>query len=77
MTDPTFVIEVCQNCASHQWNTRHNEEKYNNYFKMMATAIISRMPNAIIMRNQIPKEYVNYDCYSNLVPNEDPSNPYF
>jgi hypothetical protein len=77
MTDPTFVIEVCQNCHLHQWNTRHNEEKYNNYFKMMAAAIISRLPNAIIMRNQIPKEYVSFDCYSNLVPNDDESNPYY
>ena len=26
--DKTIVIEVCENCASHQWNTRHDEKKY-------------------------------------------------
>ena len=43
----------------------------------MATAIISRLPNAMVMRNQIPKEYVSYDCYSNLIPNDDPQIPYY
>ena len=76
-SDPIFIIEVCQNCAQHQWNTRHNEEKYNNYFKMMATAIVEKIPNAVVMRNQIPKDFMNYDCYINLVPNEDPNIPYF
>lgn len=23
-----FVIEHCENCATHQWNTRHNEALY-------------------------------------------------
>ena len=23
-----FVIEVCQNCKEHTWNTRHDESKY-------------------------------------------------
>jgi hypothetical protein len=27
----TFVIEVCENCRSHNWNTRHDENKYKNY----------------------------------------------
>ena len=27
----TFVIEVCENCRSHNWNTRHDEAKYKNY----------------------------------------------
>ena len=75
--DPIFVIEVCQIGAQPQWNTRIDEVKYNNYFKMMATAIISRIPNAMVMKNQIPKEYVSYDCYSNLVPNDDPQIPYY
>jgi hypothetical protein len=30
--DNTFCIEVCQNCRSHQWNTRHDENKYNQYY---------------------------------------------
>jgi len=27
-----FVIETCQNCKSHFWNTRHDENKYIDYF---------------------------------------------
>jgi hypothetical protein len=27
----TFVIEVCENCRTHNWNTRHDENKYKNY----------------------------------------------
>ena len=26
-----FVIEVCENCDTHRWNTRHDEEKYKGY----------------------------------------------
>jgi len=29
--DNTFVIETCENCRSHNWNTRHDENKYKNY----------------------------------------------
>ena len=27
-----FVIETCHNCKDHQWNTRHNEERYQEFF---------------------------------------------
>ena len=27
-----FVIEVCQNCKDHHWNTRHDQAKYQEYF---------------------------------------------
>jgi len=30
--EPVFVIETCQNCKSHVWNTRHDENKYLEYF---------------------------------------------
>jgi len=26
-----FVIETCENCRQHNWNTRHDENKYKNY----------------------------------------------
>ena len=26
-----FVIEVCENCRTHNWNTRHDENKYKGY----------------------------------------------
>ena len=28
-----FVIETCQNCKDHGWNTRHDESKYHEYFQ--------------------------------------------
>ena len=27
-----FVIETCQNCRDHGWNTRHDEQKYLDFF---------------------------------------------
>jgi len=29
------------------------------------------------MRNQIPKSYLHYDLYCNLIPNEDPALSFF
>ncbi len=29
--DRYFIIEVCENCRSHNWNTRHDEAKYKQY----------------------------------------------
>ena len=29
--DKYFIIEVCENCRSHNWNTRHDEAKYKQY----------------------------------------------
>lgn len=43
----------------------------------MASAIVERIPDALTMRNQVPKTYVNYDLYCNLVPNDDDSIPYY
>ena len=28
MSKKVFVIEHCENCAGHQWNTRHDPNKY-------------------------------------------------
>ena len=27
-----FVIECCEDCKNHGWNTRHDENKYKEYF---------------------------------------------
>lgn len=43
----------------------------------MSTAIVERVPNALTMRNQIPKSYLPYDLYCNLIPNDDENIPYF
>jgi len=37
----------------------------------VSSAIVERIPGALTMRNQVPKSYVNYDLYCNLVPNDD------
>ena len=36
-----------------------------------SSAILNRLPNAVILRNQIPKAYLPYDLYCNLIPNDD------
>ena len=27
----TFIIEHCENCRTHNWNTRHDEAKYKQF----------------------------------------------
>lgn len=44
---------------------------------VVSSAIVELIPNAIVMRNQIPKSYLHYDLYCNLIPNEDDNLPYF
>ena len=35
------------------------------------------MPNAVVLRNQIPKAYLPYDLYCNLIPNEEENTPIY
>jgi hypothetical protein len=46
-----FVVESCQNCKDHHWNTRHDEAKYQEFFKKVASSIIEKIPNAMVMKN--------------------------
>lgn len=39
MDSNTVVIEHCRNCKQHQWNTRHNEERYTSLFAEFKAAI--------------------------------------
>jgi hypothetical protein len=39
--------------------------------------VIDRIPNAMVMKNQIPKAYLPFDLYNNLIPNENEDTPYF
>ena len=34
MEEISIDIEVCYNCNKHNWFTRHNEKKYDQYFKL-------------------------------------------
>jgi len=38
---------------------------------------VERIPHAVTMRNQIPKSYLPYDLYCNLIPNSDPNSASF
>jgi hypothetical protein len=72
-----FVVETCQNCSEHRWNTRHDEAKYSEFFTKVAAIIVSRIPNAMVMKNQIPKSYLEFEIYNNLVMNLDEDMPYY
>ena len=60
-----------------KWHTRHDEAKYQEFFKRIAEEIIKKIPNAMVMKNQIPKKYLPFDLYNNLVPNDEPDTPYY
>ena len=85
--DLIFIVETCQNCKEHHWNTRHDEAKYDEFYNkgkyfeknnnLVANSIMLRLPGAVVLRNQIPKSYLPYDLYCNLIPNEDENNPIY
>ena len=45
-TEIVFVVECTQNCHEHAWHTRHDEAKYNDFFKRIAapSSIESQTP---------------------------------
>ena len=47
------------------------------YTLIVANTITSRIPNAIVLKNQIPRTYLHYDIYCNLIPNEDENRSLF
>jgi hypothetical protein len=75
--EPVFCIECCQDTATCGFHTRIDVAKYAEYFNRVSGAIAERIPNSITMKNQIPKSYLHYDLYCNLIPNEDENAPYF
>lgn len=50
---------------------------HNALISLVSSAIVQRIPNATVVRNQIPKAYLPYDIYCNLIPNSDPNLPFF
>lgn len=42
-----------------------------NYYNKVAEGVMSQDGGVQVLRNQIPKEYVDYDLYYNLIPNSD------
>ena len=63
MNKPIFVIEHCVDCRTHQWNTRHDEGKYVQFADSLGSAIKAEIPDATVLFNQVPKEWVDKDIY--------------
>ena len=72
-----FVLEVCGSCSTHQWNTRHDEAKYQRFFTDMSAAIKSAIPQAVCIMNRVPKAWYEKDIYCQLIPNDDDNNPHY
>ena len=68
---------MCAQCGSHQWNTRHDEAKYVQYFQQTAAAVKELIPNANCVMNKVPKPWYEKEVYCQLIPNEDDRNPYY
>ena len=89
MSGKCFIIEHCENCQTHQWNTRHNPEQYKQYaingksyilelnLDIVANAIKENVPSADVKFNMVPKVHAMSDIYCQLVPNDDDNNPYY
>lgn len=43
----------------------------------MKAKILEYIPEAKIVLNMVPKEWVDYEIYCQLVPNEDDNDPYY
>ena len=46
-----FSIEVCRDCTSHSWNTRHDENKYSQFFSDTSREILAKV-NVEILKNE-------------------------
>lgn len=73
-SDKIFIVEHCENCRSHQWNTRHDEAKYKSFAEESKTfrhidccvvraKILEYIPEAKVVFNMVPKEWVDYEIY--------------
>ena len=54
---PVFVIEHCLDCHLHQWNSRHDVNKYISFSNNLSNAIKEHIPNATVLINKVPKEW--------------------
>ena len=48
-----------------------------NFYNRIAEGVAVINPSVRVLRNQIPKSYVDYDLYYNLIPNEDSNSDIF
>jgi hypothetical protein len=43
----------------------------------VARAIQEKLPNATVVKNTVPKGWVDFDIYCQLLPNENENDPYY
>ena len=63
MASKIFVIEHCDNCGQHSWNTRHDLNQYKNYAVNTAKAIKEKVPDCDVVFNMVPKEFYLSEIY--------------
>jgi len=58
-----IVIEFCQGCRTHSWNTRHDASKYVAQAAGVAAAITAQTGVKCLF-NQVPKGWHHLDFYN-------------
>jgi hypothetical protein len=48
-----------------------------NFYNRIAEGVSALNPSVTVLRNQIPKSYVDFDLYYNLIPNESDQSSHF
>ena len=61
--DNVIVVECCENCRQHNWNTRHDPNKYEEFFQNMSSAIQAKFPQAQVIKNTVPKAWADMEAY--------------
>lgn len=54
VSDERVYIEYCIDCPSHQWSTKHDEEKYYRYYKTCKDEIMTQHASIAVYANQVP-----------------------
>lgn len=75
MNDSLIIaIETCRDCSGHAWNTRHVEEKYNQYFmaSTFPTPLVSNELQGLlgeveVLQNSIPVGWSSFPCFKGRV----------
>ena len=71
------TVECCIDCASHQFDTRHVEAKYVACLEQLTKELEKTIPGIQVLKNAIPKTWVDYHLYKNLIHNSDESCPIY
>ena len=72
-----FFIECAQNFDEAIWHTHNIESKYEDTYKAIMKAITDRIPNAIVLKNTIPKCSLPIHLRTRLLPDQDENSKYF